>query len=80
MSEADMDTQRSCGAVEERAPKEERAEVLASEKHSDGPRALYTHHQYIAGFIMTGAFAHGAIFSLGITIRNRMKIMYWQEY
>ncbi|CAN1202269.1 Photosystem I P700 chlorophyll a apoprotein A1 [Linum perenne] len=23
--------------------------------------ALYTHHQYIAGFIMTGAFAHGAI-------------------
>ncbi|CAN0932192.1 Photosystem I P700 chlorophyll a apoprotein A2 [Linum grandiflorum] len=24
--------------------------------------ALYTHHQYIAGFIMTGAFAHGARF------------------
>ncbi|KAI3516678.1 hypothetical protein L1887_15625 [Cichorium endivia] len=24
--------------------------------------ALYTHHQYIAGFIMTRAFAHGAIF------------------
>ncbi|KAJ6952204.1 photosystem I P700 apoprotein A2 [Populus alba x Populus x berolinensis] len=24
--------------------------------------ALYTHHQYIAGFIMTGAFAYGAIF------------------
>ncbi|KAF4347717.1 hypothetical protein F8388_003101, partial [Cannabis sativa] len=24
--------------------------------------ASYTHHQYIAGFIMTGAFAHGAIF------------------
>ncbi|KAF3647605.1 Photosystem I chlorophyll a apoprotein A2 [Capsicum annuum] len=24
--------------------------------------ALYTHHQYIAGFIMTGAFAHRAIF------------------
>ncbi|KAF4402749.1 hypothetical protein G4B88_010201 [Cannabis sativa] len=24
--------------------------------------ALYAHHQYIAGFIMTGAFAHGAIF------------------
>ncbi|TYH01492.1 hypothetical protein ES288_A09G063100v1 [Gossypium darwinii] len=24
--------------------------------------ALYTHHQYIAGFIMTGAFAHEAIF------------------
>ncbi|PHT62367.1 Photosystem I chlorophyll a apoprotein A2 [Capsicum annuum] len=24
--------------------------------------ALYTPHQYIAGFIMTGAFAHGAIF------------------
>ncbi|PRQ45472.1 putative photosystem I [Rosa chinensis] len=23
---------------------------------------LYTHHQYITGFIMTGAFAHGAIF------------------
>ncbi|CDY39485.1 BnaC03g60950D [Brassica napus] len=26
------------------------------------PSTLYTHHQYIAGFIMTGAFAHGAIF------------------
>jgi len=26
--------------------------------------ALYTHHQYIAGFIMCGAFAHGAIFFL----------------
>jgi photosystem I P700 chlorophyll a apoprotein A2 len=26
--------------------------------------ALYTHHQYIAGFIMCGAFAHGAIFLL----------------
>nr|YP_009139321.1 P700 apoprotein A2 of photosystem I [Lepidodinium chlorophorum]BAR72295.1 P700 apoprotein A2 of photosystem I [Lepidodinium chlorophorum] len=25
-------------------------------------RALYTHHQYISGFIMCGAFAHGAIF------------------
>ena len=24
--------------------------------------ALYTHHQYIAGFIMVGAFAHGSIF------------------
>ncbi|PHT68074.1 Photosystem I chlorophyll a apoprotein A2 [Capsicum annuum] len=24
--------------------------------------ALYTNHQYITGFIMTGAFAHGAIF------------------
>jgi len=24
--------------------------------------ALYTHHQYIAGFLMCGAFAHGAIF------------------
>merc|ERR1712228_1141751 len=24
--------------------------------------ALYVHHQYIAGFIMVGAFAHGAIF------------------
>ena len=24
--------------------------------------SLYTHHQYIAGFIMVGAFAHGAIF------------------
>jgi hypothetical protein len=24
--------------------------------------ALYTHHQYIAGFIMTGAFTHGALF------------------
>jgi photosystem I P700 chlorophyll a apoprotein A2 len=26
--------------------------------------ALYTHHQYIAGFLMCGAFAHGAIFFL----------------
>jgi hypothetical protein len=26
------------------------------------PAALYTHHQDIAGFIMTGAFAHRAIF------------------
>lgn len=24
--------------------------------------ALYTHHQYIAGFLMVGAFSHGAIF------------------
>lgn len=24
--------------------------------------ALYTHHQYIAGFLVVGAFAHGAIF------------------
>lgn len=24
--------------------------------------ALYTHHQYIAGFLMVGGFAHGAIF------------------
>jgi photosystem I P700 chlorophyll a apoprotein A2 len=24
--------------------------------------ALYTHHQYIAGFLMVGAFAHGAIY------------------
>jgi photosystem I P700 chlorophyll a apoprotein A2 len=24
--------------------------------------ALFTHHQYIAGFLMVGAFAHGAIF------------------
>merc|ERR1712100_548600 len=24
--------------------------------------ALYVHHQYIAGFLMVGAFAHGAIF------------------
>jgi photosystem I P700 chlorophyll a apoprotein A2 len=28
----------------------------------DFTQALYTHHQYIAGFIMCGAFAHGAIF------------------
>ncbi|KAL4179630.1 hypothetical protein AMTRI_Chr13g88250 [Amborella trichopoda] len=26
--------------------------------------ALYSHHQYIAGFIMIGAFAHGAIFKI----------------
>jgi photosystem I P700 chlorophyll a apoprotein A2 len=24
--------------------------------------SLYVHHQYIAGFLMVGAFAHGAIF------------------
>ncbi|MEL7085785.1 MAG: photosystem I core protein PsaB [Cyanobacteria bacterium J06597_1] len=32
--------------------------------HSDytTQAALYTHHQYIAGFLMVGAFAHGAIF------------------
>ena len=24
--------------------------------------ALYVHHQYIAGFLMVGGFAHGAIF------------------
>jgi len=24
--------------------------------------ALYTHHQYIAGFFLLGAFAHGAIY------------------
>merc|ERR1711976_1003207 len=24
--------------------------------------ALYTHHQYISGFVVSGAFAHGAIF------------------
>jgi photosystem I P700 chlorophyll a apoprotein A2 len=24
--------------------------------------ALYTHHQYIAGFIISGAFSHGGIF------------------
>ena len=26
--------------------------------------SLYTHHQYIAGFLLCGAFAHGAIFLL----------------
>jgi photosystem I P700 chlorophyll a apoprotein A2 len=31
--------------------------------------ALYTHHQYIAGFLMVGAFAHGAIFLYVIMIR-----------
>jgi photosystem I P700 chlorophyll a apoprotein A2 len=41
--------------------------------------ALYSHHQYIARFIMTGAFAHGAISLLGIIIRNKIKITYWQE-
>jgi photosystem I P700 chlorophyll a apoprotein A2 len=31
--------------------------------------ALYTHHQYIAGFLMVGA-AHGAIFLYVIMIQN----------
>ena len=35
--------------------------VFLSQDHTT-MAALYTHHQYIAGFIMTGAFAHGAIF------------------
>jgi photosystem I P700 chlorophyll a apoprotein A2 len=35
--------------------------------------ALYTHHQYIVGFIMTEAFSHGSISSLGIIIRRRIK-------
>ncbi|WMV49707.1 hypothetical protein MTR67_043092, partial [Solanum verrucosum] len=38
--------------------------------------ALYTHHLYIAEFIMIGAFAHGAIFLVEITIWSKMKIMY----
>ncbi|KAH0449911.1 hypothetical protein IEQ34_020603 [Dendrobium chrysotoxum] len=38
--------------------------------------ALYTHHQYIAGFIMTGAFAHGAIFFIRDYNRNRMRIIW----
>ena len=29
--------------------------------------SLYTHHQYIAGFILCGAFAHGAIFFIRST-------------
>ena len=41
--------------------------------------ALYTHHQYIAGFLMMGAFAHGAIFLFVIMIQKLIKIMFLQE-
>nr|YP_009512093.1 photosystem I P700 apoprotein A2 [Euglena hiemalis]AXI97999.1 photosystem I P700 apoprotein A2 [Euglena hiemalis] len=37
--------------------------------------ALYTHHQYIA-FIMTGAFAHGAIFRVWFRIRGFYNRLY----
>ena len=35
--------------------------------------ALYAHHQYIAGFIMCGAFAHGAIFFIRDYDQSKMK-------
>lgn len=35
--------------------------VFLSQDHTT-TAALYTHHQYIAGFLMVGAFAHGSIF------------------
>jgi photosystem I P700 chlorophyll a apoprotein A2 len=40
--------------------------------------ALYTHHQYIAGFIMTGAFAHGAIFFVRDfdAVKNKGNVLY----
>ena len=39
---------------------------------------LYSYHQYIVGFMLTGAFAHGTIyiFLLEITIWNKMRIIY----
>ncbi|GJU11370.1 photosystem I P700 apoprotein A1 [Tanacetum coccineum] len=40
--------------------------------------ALYTHHQYIAGFIMTGAFAHGAIFFIRDYNPEQNEDKYWQ--
>jgi photosystem I P700 chlorophyll a apoprotein A2 len=42
--------------------------------------ALYTHHQYIAGFCISGAFSHGSIFLFVIMIRNVMSEMFWHEY
>jgi hypothetical protein len=33
--------------------------------------SLYTHHQYIAGFIMCGAFAHG-LSSLFVTMIQKL--------
>ncbi|RYR15553.1 hypothetical protein Ahy_B04g072363 [Arachis hypogaea] len=41
--------------------------------------ALYTHHQYIAGFIMTELLLMELYFLLEITIQNKTRIMYWQE-
>jgi photosystem I P700 chlorophyll a apoprotein A2 len=39
--------------------------------------ALYTHHQYIRGFIMCGAFAHGAIFFVRDydPVRNKSNVL-----
>ena len=40
---------------------------------------LYLYHQYIVGFMLTGAFAHGTIYIyilLEITIWNKMRIIY----
>ena len=47
--------------------------------------ALYTHHQYIGGFFMCGAFAHGAIFlvrdsgvggsAIGFLVANRSAVV-----
>ena len=42
---------------------------------------LYPYHQYIVGFMLTGAFAHGTIYIyiyilLEITIWNKMRIIY----
>ena len=38
---------------------------------------LYTYHQYIVGFMLIGAFAHGIVFFLlEITIWNKMRIIY----
>ena len=38
---------------------------------------LYTYHQYIVGFILTGVFAHGTVFVLlEITIWNKTRIIY----
>jgi hypothetical protein len=54
---------------------------IRSKKNPNGKKdsRRYPTYKILYIKIRAGAFAHGAIFSLGITIRNRMRIMYWQE-
>merc|ERR1711988_648067 len=45
--------------------------------------ALYTHHQYIAGFLMVGAFAHGVslflgFHTLGLYVHNDVVVAFGQ--
>ena len=37
---------------------------------------LYTYHQYIVGFMLIGAFAHGTVIFFRISIWNKMRIIY----